>query len=113
MNYFEREIPIVKINFNEKEYEFDTIKRFTTRLENMPVRVTSEIYYFRVAGISREFLADFKHNKIKSVKFCHTTKDENGAPFAFVDTLVSPTVKIDQSLFTNGEPGDFDFTIYN
>lgn len=38
-----------------------------------------------------------------------SAKDENESSLTFVDTLIYPTVKIDQSLFTSGEPGNFDF----
>lgn len=110
MNYLENLPPTVKIKFNEKEYEFDTLSYFIIKLKNAPY-FQQETYCFRTISINREFLADFKFNKIKSVEICHVVKDENGSPFGFTDTLLTPIVEIEQNLTPDGESGNFYFEV--
>lgn len=113
MIYFEKETPIVNFGFENKEFAFDTLTRFTTKLDNKPNQNNKQTYYFRISGMDKEFLDYFKFEKIKYIKFCHSAKDEHGSPFIFVDTLDYPMVTIDQSLFASEEYGCFDFTVYS
>lgn len=112
MTYFEREIPVVKFVFEDKEFEFDTLTRFSTKLDNHPSRANRETYFFRITGMDKEFLDYFKAHAIKYIQFNHIVKDVNGSPCGFTDTLDNPIVEITQTLFLSGEYGTFDFTVY-
>lgn len=112
MTYFEKDLPVVKIRFEDKEFEINTLIRFTTKIDNNPNQCIQETYYFRTVGIEKELIEALKTYKVKSIVFCHFVKDEINSNQEFIDTLEYPVVKVDQSLFSSGEFGAFDFTIY-